>query len=143
MFESCLVKQEEIKQFFSSVTTQEAKYQKIIELGKELHPIDACYKTEAYLVKGCQSLMYLHTSYQEGLLLFQAASDALISAGLAQLLIKVYSGETPETVLKCPPHYLNTLGIASSLSPNRANGLYSLHLKMKQEALRFLIAVSS
>ena len=70
---------------------------------------------------------------------FEAEADALISAGLAALLTQVYSGETPETILKCPPTYLDEIGISASLTPNRANGLYSIHLRMKQEALKLLM----
>ena len=83
--------------------------------------------------------MHLLTSKEEGKLYFQAESDALISKGLAALLIAVYSGESPEAILKCPPSYLEEIGITASLTPNRANGLYSIHLRMKQEALKALI----
>ena len=69
---------------------------------------------------------------------FRAESDALISAGLAVLLVRVYDGETPETMLKCPPTYLEELGIPGSLSPGRAVGLVSLHRRMQQEAVRLL-----
>ena len=72
-------------------------------------------------------------------IIFEAESDALISAGLAALLTQVYSGETPEVILKCPPSYIEELGINSSLTPNRASGLYSMHLQMKQEALKLLV----
>ena len=77
--------------------------------------------------------MYLYTNSSEGKIVFQGSSDALISQGLAALLIRIYSGESPETILKCPPNFLEELGIPASLSPNRANGLYSLHLRMKQK----------
>ena len=70
---------------------------------------------------------------------FEAEADALISAGLAALLIRAYNGETPEVVLKCPPSFIEELGINASLTPSRSNGLYSLHLQMKQEALRLLM----
>ena len=80
--------------------------------------------------------MFLITSINGDKMRFQADSDALISAGLAHLLIMVYDNESPETVLKCPPSFLDNLKIPSSLSPSRANGLYSLHLRMKQEALQ-------
>lgn len=135
----CRDKQNQIKNLFSSCTTEEAKYQKIIELGRALPPLDATYKVPENIVKGCQSTVYMRSWMEGDRLHFNAESDALISSGLAAILLNVYDNETPETVLTCPPDYLEELGISASLTPNRANGLYSIHLRMKQEALRFLV----
>ena len=137
-FGSCLKKQDEIKKLFSGLT-EEARYEKIIELGKKLIKLSPDEKTPANFVPGCQSAMYLKAEYKDGKVYFNADSDALISAGLARILIEVYNGESPEVILKCPPTYLEELGISASLTPSRANGLYSIHLKMKKEALRFLV----
>lgn len=139
MFESCLQKQQFIKQIFNACPTEEAKYQKIIEFGRELPPLADQYKVPENIVKGCQSTMYLRSSWLNEGIKFEAQSDALISAGLAAILLKVYSGEPPEVVLKCPPTYLEELGISASLTPSRANGLYSVHLRMKQDALKLFI----
>lgn len=136
MFESCLAKQQQIKDLFASCLSEEKKYEKIIELGRNLSPFSEKDKIPENLVKGCQSIMYLKSTLENGLIYFSANSDALISSGLAAILLHVYSGETPETILKCPPYYLEELGISASLTPNRANGLYSIHLRMKQDALK-------
>ncbi|MBI3900710.1 MAG: SufE family protein [Chlamydiia bacterium] len=128
-----------LKALFSALPSREALYQKIMELGKDLPPFQEAWKTEANRVIGCQSLMYLHSELREGKVYFYAASDALISAGLAALLLAVYSEEPPESILVCPPQFLEELGIPSALTPGRANGLSSLYLKMKQEALSFLL----
>jgi cysteine desulfuration protein SufE len=127
---------------FTALPNREAFYQEIIEWGKKLPYFDPSWKNETTRVVGCQSLMYLHTRTESGELYFFAASDALISAGLAALLIEVYNGEPPETILLSPPTFLDTLGIPSLLTPGRANGLASLYLKMKQEALRSLVSTS-
>lgn len=139
MFESCLEKQKQIKELFLACPSEEAKYEKIIELGRSQTPLAPADKKPENLVKGCQSQMYLNAYWSEDKIVFVSESDALISAGLAALLIRVYSHEQPETILKCPPNYLDEIGINSSLTPNRANGLYSMHLKMKQDALKMLI----
>lgn len=136
MYDSCINKQNQIRSIFNAFPSEDLKYQKIIELGRELSPLPAEDKIPENIVKGCQSIMYLRSRLVNGAVLFNADSDALISAGLAAILIKVYSGETPETILKCPPDYLEDLGISASLTPNRANGLYSIHLRMKQDALK-------
>lgn len=125
---------------FNNCPTEEARYQKIMELGRQLPAFAPKEKKPENLVKGCQSTMYLHSSLTKEGMMIMAESDALISAGLAAILIQVYNGESPETVLKCPPTYLEKLGISASLTPNRANGLYSIHLRLKQDALRLLVS---
>ena len=132
-------KQRKMEALFENCGSQEEKYRKIIELGQQLPLLDPIHKIPENKVKGCQSTLYLHTCEEGPFLIFGAESDALISAGLAAILIRVYSGETPETLLKISPAFLEKLGITSSLTPNRANGLYSIHLRMKQEALQFLV----
>ena len=139
MFRTCLEKQKEVKNLFSDCSTEEEKYLKIIEIGRESTPLASKYKVPENIVQGCQSTLYLRSYMADGVVMFHAESDALISSGLAALLIRVYSGETAETIIKCPPDFLEELNIHASLTPNRANGLYSLHLRMKQEALKFLL----
>src|SRR5262245_3313821 len=99
-FESCLKKQEELKQLFAGCTTTESKYEKIIEIGKTQCFLNHKYKSDQYLVPGCQSRMYLVSHFVGGKVHFESESDAIISAGLSILLIRVYSGEDPETILK-------------------------------------------
>jgi len=138
--ESCKQKQEEVKKLFSGLISIEAKYDKIIEIGRQqcrLH--DKC-RTDQYLVRGCQSKMYLVSYYVQGKVYFESESDAIISAGLSTLLIRVYSGEDPETILTCPPTYLEELNIPQTLTPGRANGLASIYLRMKQDALAYLMS---
>ncbi|MBX3719727.1 MAG: SufE family protein [Parachlamydiales bacterium] len=138
-FESCLAKQKQLKLLFEPLSTSEQKYQKLIELGQSLPFFSDAYKLPENLVKGCQSQMHLHAQLSsEGKIIFTAHSDALISRGLAALLLAIYSDEFPEVVLTCPPSCLDAIGIQSSLSPSRSNGLASLHLRMKQEALKLL-----
>lgn len=139
MYNSCLQKQESVKKLFESCDSEEKKYQKIIELGRQLPKVSDQFKSPEYIVKGCQSIVYLGSNLKDGKVFYEAESEALISAGLAALLLYVYNGESPEAILKCPPTYLDELGIGASLTPNRANGLYSIHLKIKQDALNHLM----
>ncbi len=136
---SCLEKQQKVKDLFVNCTTEEDRYKKIIELGALLKPLPPEFKVDVNCVHGCQSTLYLRSWVEKGKVFFEAESDALISRGLAYLLIVAYSGEEPEAVLKCPPDFLEELKITASLSPNRASGLYSMHLRMKQDALKILI----
>jgi cysteine desulfuration protein SufE len=139
LFDSCKEKQERVKQLFSGAESPEEKYQVLIDLGKEQPRLSSEEKTEAARVHGCQSRTYLKTVYENGLLYLYAESDALISAGLAQLITLVYSGEPPEVILRCPLTYLEELGMKASLSPGRANGLASILLRVRQEAAKQLL----
>ena len=134
-FESCLQKQAAIKAIFSGCTTPEARYQKIIELGRKLPPFNPSARIPANLVPGCQSLMYLEVIPQNNTLILNADSEALISKGLAALLILIYSEETPFTIANCPPTVIQEIGLHTALSPARSNGLASLYHKLRQEAL--------
>ena len=136
MFDSCRAKEEEVKKLFASAVSAEEKYQVLMDLGRRQVPLAPEDKTDENRVHGCQSITYLKATVENGKSYFQTESDALISAGLGQILTMVYSGEAPEVVLKCPPTYLEELGIHASLSPGRANGLASIFTKMKQEALK-------
>ncbi len=139
MFHSCLKKQDAIKECFSQCSSKEEMYEKIIELGRKMPPLDPKDKIPENIVPGCQSTVYLRSYLKEGIVIFEAESDALISSGLASLLTSVYSGESPKTILTCPPTYLEELDIGASLTLNRASGLYSIHLRMKQAALQLLM----
>lgn len=139
VLESCQAKQQHVKLLFERCVTPEQKYEKIIELGRTLAPYPFAFKTSDYLVKGCQSVMYLHSQLINGKVHFQAYSEALISAGLVALLLLVYTDEPPEAILACSPRFLEELDIYHHLSPGRSNGLASLLQRMKKEALNFLI----
>lgn len=133
---SCIANQQRIKKLFSSCKTVEERYLKIIEFGKSLPPFDPNEKTSERIVSGCQSIVYLSTKMDQGKIYFNAFSEALISAGLAALLIQTYNGEDPAVLIKCPPTFLQELDITSSLSPARSNGLANIYLRMQQEALK-------
>lgn len=138
MSDTFAARHREILDYFQGCSGIEQTYERMIQLGRNQHPLPAEHRCEQNRVIGCQSQMYLWSEYRDGRLYFQAESDALISAGLAQLLIWAYSGERAETILTTPPLFLNELAIPAALSPSRANGLASLHLRMRQEALRAL-----
>lgn len=113
------------------------KYNYIIELGKELPMIDTQYKTPEHLIDGCQSQVWLHADYQEGKINFTADSDAIITKGIVNLLIRVLSGRTPQEILDNDLSYLDAIGLKEHLSPTRSNGLASMIKQMKMYAVAF------
>lgn len=120
----------------------EHRYAALIEMGRNLPLYPDELMTPDRKVPGCQSTLYLNVECHDGRLYFQAHADALISAGLAALLIAAYNGEPAETILTTPPDFIQDIGINSSLSMNRSNGLYHIHLKMKQLALALIVKIS-
>ena len=102
------------------------KYNYIIELGKSLPLIDPQYKDDAHLIPGCQSQVWLHAEMCDGKLIFRADSDAIITKGIINLLIRVLSGHTPKEILDCDLAYIDKIGIKEHLSPTRSNGLVSM-----------------
>ena len=127
-----------IKNIFKDKDDNESKYLAIINLGKNLSPLDSELKSPINKVDGCQSTTYLHTDYKDNVLLFKAESDALISAGLAALLIIAYNNLPPEVIINNPPLFIKDLNIHASLSPNRSNGLAQMYIRMKEDALKYL-----
>ena len=113
------------------------KYNYIIELGSELPAIDPKYKSPQYLISGCQSQVWLHADFVDGNVLFTADSDAIITKGIVNLLIRVLSNRTPQEILDCSLDYIDKIGLKSHLSPTRSNGLVSMIKQIKMYALAF------
>jgi cysteine desulfuration protein SufE len=140
---NCQMKQAQLEEKFAKILEPKERYELIIEMGRELKKTSKQeIASPENLVSGCQSEVYLTSRLIDGKIFFDIYSEALISAGLAALLLFIYQGESPETLLTCPPTCLERMGIHASLSPGRSNGLSSMHLKMKQEALKHYLGKS-
>jgi cysteine desulfuration protein SufE len=113
------------------------RYQLLIDLGGEQEPLPAEYKTDNNLIEGCQSRVWLQADYVDGKVLFRAESDALIVKGIVSLLIKVYSGHTPNEILDNEPYFVEAIGLKEHLSPTRSNGLLAMIKQMRLYALAF------
>ena len=113
------------------------KYQYLIDLSKNLPVIDEKYKTEENLIKGCQSQVWLAAEYKDGKVFFTADSDAIITKGIISLLIRVLSGQSPQDILDCDLHFIESIGLKENLSPTRSNGLLAMIKQMKIYALAF------
>ena len=113
------------------------KYTYLIELGNELEPIDASYKIDQNLIRGCQSRVWLQQKLEGDLIIFEAESDALIVKGLVALLLKVFSGRTPQEILDAEPYFIDEIGLRQHLSPTRSNGLMAMVKQIKLYALAY------
>ncbi len=131
-------KQEEIIEEFSSFDDWMDRYQLLIDLGSEQAPLEEKYKSDDNLIEGCQSRVWLQADLMpDGTVRFLADSDALIVKGIVSLLVKVYSGHTPEEILDNEPYFVEAIGLKEHLSPTRSNGLVSMIKQMRMYALAF------
>ena len=129
--------QDEVIEEFSELDDWMDRYQLLIDLGNEQAPLDEQYKTEQNLIEGCQSSVWLQADYADGLVHFQAESDALIVKGIISLLIQVVSGHTPDEILESDLYFIERIGLKEHLSPTRRNGLLAMVKQMRMYALAF------
>ncbi len=130
-------KEREIVEEFSVFEDWMDKYAYIIELGKTLSLIPEDKKTDNFLIKGCQSQVWLHAKYVDGKVFYTADSDALITKGIVNVLVRVLSGSTPDEIIETNMDYINEIGLKEHLSPTRANGLLAMIKQMKLYAMAF------
>lgn len=129
--------QDEVIAEFSDLDDWMDRYQLLIDLGNEQEPIDEQYKTDANLIEGCQSRVWLQADEKDGKIVFQAESDALIVKGIIALLIKVMSGHTADEILNAELYFIDQIGLKEHLSPTRSNGLLAMVKQMRMYALAF------
>ena len=113
------------------------RYEYMIELGKSLPMIASEFKTDDNIIKGCQSKVWLHAELENDTVVFTADSDAIITKGIVSILIRVFSNQSPETILKTNTDFIDEIGLKEHLSPTRANGLVSMIKKIKMYALSY------
>jgi len=130
--------QQEIIDEFSTLSDWQDRYRKIIQIGRELEPIDEQYKVDQNIVKGCQNRVWLHAQLtDDGRIEFIADSEAMIVRGFVALLLRSYSGFTPDEILEASPRFIDELQLGQNISLNRANGLAAMVKKIKLYALAF------
>lgn len=121
---------------WSGLTGWEDRYKKLIEMGKALPAMPEELKTEESKVRGCQSQVWIHSDRKDGKIYYQGDSDAILVKGLVALVLSIYSGATPQDILKTPPDFVKVLGFETNLSPSRTNGLYSMIKRIIMDAYK-------
>lgn len=130
-------KQEAIIEEFSVFEDWLDKYDYLIGLGGELPGIDPKHRTDNYLIRGCQSRVWLDARYEGGRIYFTADSDAIITKGIIALLVRVLDGRTPQEILDTDLYFIDRIGLGANLSPTRANGLTAMIKQMRLFALAY------
>jgi cysteine desulfuration protein SufE len=115
------------------------KYNYLIEMGRSVPLIDDNQKTDSNLINGCQSRVWLSSEYKDGLIYFTADSDAVITKGIAYLLIRVFSGHTPTEIIEAETTFLDKIGLKEHLSPTRSNGLLAMVKQIKMYAFAYQV----
>jgi cysteine desulfuration protein SufE len=129
--------QNEIVEEFSVYTDWMDKYGYLIELGNDLQNLDPKEKTDQFLIKGCQSRVWLVAEMHNGKIIFRGESDAVIVKGLVALLLRVVSGRTAKELLENDLHFIDDLGLKQHLSPTRSNGLLAMVKQIRLYAVAY------
>ena len=129
--------QEAIIEEFSIFDEWLDKYDYLIELSDTLPAIADEHRTDNYVIKGCQSRVWVDARLEDGKVYFAADSDAIITKGIIALLIRVMNGRTAAEAAAIDLYFIDAIGLGENLSPTRSNGLRAMIQQMKLYALVF------
>lgn len=129
--------QQNLIQDFSFFEDWTQRYEYMIELSKGLEKMDEQMKNDKNIIKGCQSKVWLHAELNEGKIKFLADSEAIITRGIIAILLTIFNNRTPEEIIESDTNFIEKIGLKEHLSPNRANGLYSMIKQIKFYAIAF------
>lgn len=129
--------QEEIVDEFAMFEDWMQRYEYMIDLGKALPLIDAEFKTNDNIIKGCQSKVWVHAELEKDKLVFTADSDAIITKGIIAILIRAFSNQRPQDIIDANTDFIDKIGLKEHLSPTRANGLVSMIKQLKLYAVAY------
>ncbi|MBT8235759.1 MAG: SufE family protein [Bacteroidia bacterium] len=129
--------QEEIQEEFEMFEDWTQRYEHMIDLGRSLPLIDAKYKLDDNLIKGCQSKVWVHAEMEDDKLVFTADSDAIITKGIIAILIRVLSHQRPQDIIDAEMDFIDNIGLKEHLSPTRANGLVNMIKQLKLYAIAY------
>ena len=129
--------QDDIIEEFSVFNDWLDRYDHLIELGNDLPAMDPQFKTDEFLINGCQSKVWLNAEYKDGKVWYFADSDAIIVRGIVALLVKALNGQPPKEIIENDLYFIDEIGLKQNLSPTRSNGLVSMVKKMKLYAIAY------
>ena len=129
--------QENLIKDFSFFEDWTQKYEYMIDLSKTLDKMDNKLKNDKNLIKGCQSKVWLHANFSNGKINFLADSEAIITRGIIAILLLIFNNKTPDQIIKSDLAFIEKIGLKEHLSPNRANGLFSMIKQIKFYAIAY------
>lgn len=129
--------QEEIIEEFAGLGEWMERYNYLIDLGKSIPMIDQSYRNDEFLIRGCQSRVWLNAELRDGKIWYTADSDAIITKGIAALMVRVFTGHTPAEILNANLEFIDKIGLKEHLSPTRSNGMVAMINQMRYYAMAF------
>lgn len=123
--------QQEVIETFDMFDDWLEKYQYIIDLGKQLAPLDEVHQVDENLLQGCQSRVWLVHEKKGDEIHYHANSDAAIVSGLVYLVLSIYSGKTAKEIIQTEPEFIEKIGLSAHLSSTRSNGLNAMIQQIK------------
>ena len=113
------------------------RYSLLIDYGNGLESFPQEDKTDQNLIEGCQSKVWFTAQMQEGRVIYQGDSDAILVKGIVALLIRVLSGHTPEEIVNTQLYFIDEIQLREHLSPTRSNGLNAMLRRMIEYAMQY------
>jgi cysteine desulfuration protein SufE len=110
------------------------KYEHLIEMGKSIPEIDEAHKNDAHRIHGCQSKVWVRAEPEDGHVHYTGDSNAMITKGLAALVIRVLDDQPPRAITQADFDFMETIGLDEHLSSTRKNGLAAMIKQMKRSA---------
>lgn len=129
-------RQAELVDEFSMFDDWMARYEYVIDLGKQLPAFPDEWKTKENKIEGCQSQVWLYMREENGVLRIDGCSDAAIVSGLIAIILRVYADQRPDDILAAKPDFIADIGFTDHLSPTRSNGLHAMLRAIYQAAGR-------
>ena len=129
--------QDEIIEEFQSFDDWMDRYELIIDYGKNLAPMPESDLTDKNLIDGCQSKVWFTAKLEDGKVMYQGYSDAILVKGIVAMLIEVLSGHAPKEIVDADLYFIDDIQLREHLSPTRSNGVAAMLQQMKLYALAF------
>ncbi|MES2654828.1 MAG: SufE family protein [Bacteroidota bacterium] len=109
----------------------------LMDLGKKLPVMPLEHKTDDFIVKGCQSKVWLYPTFADGKVVFEADSNTEITKGLVSLLVQVWSNQTPDDILNSELFFIEKIGMSRMIGSQRSNGFASMIKQIRMYALAY------
>lgn len=127
--------QDEIIEEFSLLDDWMDRYELLVDYGKSLPPFPEEQRTKQNLIEGCQSQVWFTATLEDGRVVYQADSDAILVKGIASLLLRVLNYQAPKDIASADLYFIKQIGLQEHLSPTRSNGLAAMLHQMKLYAM--------
>jgi len=129
------VQDEIIENFSLFEDDMESRLFYLMDLGKKLPHMALEHKTDDYIVKGCQSKVWVFPNFESGKIYFEADSNTEITKGLVYLLVNLWNGRSADEILATDLFFIDKIGMSKMIGSQRSNGFANMIKQMKMYAV--------